>query len=93
MNGLKNTFCKQIKDFKAFECLFMLIFLSFICKLTEISINLSISLGAEKRRKRGIKNVDLTKYYAILTDSRNLPATLFEMMLMILGNHCRVFGK
>ncbi|MDR1981695.1 MAG: hypothetical protein LBQ39_08790 [Tannerellaceae bacterium] len=90
---MKNTFCQQFKDFKAFNDLNRPVFLSFICILTEFSINVSISLGVEKERKRGVKNVDLTKYYAILTDSENLSASLLEMMLMISGKHGHVFGK
>jgi hypothetical protein len=91
--GLKNTFCQQFDDFKALNGLNILIFLSFICKLTEISMNMSISLCAKNKRKRGIKNVDLTKSYTSLTDSEHFSASLLEMMLMILGKHGHVFGK
>ncbi|MDR1981705.1 MAG: hypothetical protein LBQ39_08845 [Tannerellaceae bacterium] len=54
---------------------------------------MSNSLGVEKERKRDIKNVDLTKTYASLTDSGNFSASLLKMMLMILGKHGIVFGK
>jgi hypothetical protein len=54
---------------------------------------MSISFDAKKERKRGIKNVDLTKSYTILTDSGIFSASLLEMMLMISGKHGHVFGK
>ncbi|MDR1980078.1 MAG: hypothetical protein LBQ39_00485 [Tannerellaceae bacterium] len=90
---LENTFCQQFKDFNAFNDLNRPVFISSICKLTEISMNMSISLGVEKERKWGVKNVDLTKSYIILTDSGDFPASLSEMTLMILGKHGHVFGK
>jgi hypothetical protein len=54
---------------------------------------MSISLGAKKERKRGVKNVDLTKSYATLTDPSNFSASLLKMMLMILGKHGTILGK
>ncbi|MDR1980660.1 MAG: hypothetical protein LBQ39_03435 [Tannerellaceae bacterium] len=54
---------------------------------------MSNSLGAEKERKWGVKNVDLTKTYATLTDPEYLSASVLEMMLMILGKYGHVFGK
>jgi hypothetical protein len=86
--GLENTFCKQFDDFKAFNTHNKLIFLSFICKLTEISINMSFSFDAEKERKRGIKSVDLTKSYTTLTDAEIFSASVLEMTLMISGKRC-----
>ncbi|MDR1897971.1 MAG: hypothetical protein LBR10_14395 [Prevotellaceae bacterium] len=54
---------------------------------------MSISLGVEKERKWGIKNVDLTKSCVRLTNDGDFSASLLEMMLMILGKHGHVFGK
>ncbi|MDR1981201.1 MAG: hypothetical protein LBQ39_06235, partial [Tannerellaceae bacterium] len=80
---MKNTFCQRYKDFNGFNYIDRLTFLSFVCELTEISMNMSISFDAEKERKWAIKSVDLTKSYATLTDPDYFSASLLEMMLMI----------
>jgi hypothetical protein len=54
---------------------------------------MSISLGVEKERKWGVKNVDLTKSYITLTDTEHFSPSLLEMMLMISGKYGHVFGK
>jgi hypothetical protein len=48
---------------------------------------------AEKERKWAVKSVDLTKYYASLTDVDDSSATLLEMMLMFSEKHGNLFGK
>jgi hypothetical protein len=65
----------------------------FACKLTEISINASISFGAEKERKWGVKSVDLTKYCVSLTDLQGSLGALLEMMLMFSEKHAYLLGK
>jgi hypothetical protein len=90
---LENTFCQLFDDFNVFNDLHILTFLSFICKLTEISMNMSVSFDVEKERKRAIKSVDLTKSYVSLTNAGDFSASLLDMMLMISGKHGHVFGK
>jgi hypothetical protein len=47
----------------------------------------------KKERKPAIKNIDLTKYYASLTNVNDSRATFPEMMLMISEKHADLFGK